>query len=77
MGLEMTDLGFYSQENSAADRTAVEENVRAALDQGIACSVINLENQMITGYDEERGCVHFRVGPGPDARRRTDATPLG
>jgi len=53
MGLEMTDLGFYSQENSAADRTAVEENVRAALDKGVACSVINLENQVITGYDEE------------------------
>ena len=53
MGLVMTDLGFYSQENRAADRAAVEEKVRAALDEGIACSVINLENQMITGYDEE------------------------
>ena len=53
MGLEMTDLGFYSQENSAADRAAVEEKLRAALDEGAACSVINLENQMITGYDEE------------------------
>jgi len=53
IGMEMTDLGFYGPENSAADRAAVEEKLRAALDAGVACSVINLENQMITGYAEE------------------------
>ncbi len=51
-GLRMTYLGFYSPQNGAEERTAVEKKLRDALDKRIACSLLNLENQMITGYDE-------------------------
>ena len=53
LGLQMTDLGFHSPSNSKDDRAAVEQRVREALDKGIPCSLCNLENQMITGYDDE------------------------
>jgi hypothetical protein len=52
LGLEMTDLGFFSPQNTAADRAAVEKRLRDALDHGIPCSLINLENQLIAGYDD-------------------------
>lgn len=52
LGLERTDLGFFSPTNSPAERQGVEDELHAALDQGIACSLCNFENQLITGYDE-------------------------
>ena len=52
LGLRMIDLGFYSPQNSREDRADVEKKLRDALDKGVACSLINLENQMITGYDD-------------------------
>jgi hypothetical protein len=51
LGLEMTDLGFFAPQSTPQDRAAVEQRVREALDAGIPCSLINLENQLITGYD--------------------------
>jgi len=53
LGVRMTDLGFYSPSNSADDRAAVEQKLRDALDAGRPCSLCNLENQTITGYDDE------------------------
>ena len=53
LGLRMTDLGFYSPQNSKEDRADVEKKLRDALDKGIPCSLCNLENQMITGYDND------------------------
>jgi len=52
IGLRMIDLGFHDARNDREDRTKVEETLREALDKGIVCSLINLENQMITGYDD-------------------------
>ncbi len=52
LGLRMTDLGFCSPQNSEEDRAAVEAKLRDALDEQVPCSLINLENQLITGYDE-------------------------
>lgn len=51
LGIEMTDLGFYSPGASAAERATVEATLRAALDAGIPCSLVNMEHQLITGYD--------------------------
>ncbi len=51
LGLRMNDLGFYSPQSSQAGRNAVEEKLRSALNEGIPCSLLNLENQLITGYD--------------------------
>ena len=51
IGISMHELGFYSALSSAGDRAAVEAKIKDALDQGIPCSLLNLENQLITGYD--------------------------
>lgn len=52
LGLCMTDLGFFSGESGPEERAGVEKQLRDALDEGIPCSLINMENQMITGYDD-------------------------
>jgi hypothetical protein len=51
MGLRMTDLGFFGAEAEAEARGKVEQALRAALDKGVPCSLINMENQLIDGYD--------------------------
>lgn len=51
MGLKMTDLGFFGTGTNAEARSGVERKLRAALDKGIPCSLINMENQIIDGYD--------------------------
>ena len=51
MGLCMTDLGFYDAGAKGEVRADVERKLREALDKGIPCSLCNLENQIITGYD--------------------------
>jgi hypothetical protein len=53
LGIRMTDLGFYSPQNSLDDRAGVEKKLRDALSKGIPCSLCNMENQLITGFDEE------------------------
>jgi len=53
LGLEMSDLGFFSPQNTPEDRAAVERKLRDALDKGIPCSLMNLENQLISGYDDD------------------------
>lgn len=53
LGLEMADLGFYSPQNSAEDRAAVEKTLRDALDEGLPCSLCNMEHQIITGCDDD------------------------
>ena len=52
MGMRMTDLGFFSPMADREARMCVEKQLREALDAGIPCSLINLENQVIDGYDE-------------------------
>jgi hypothetical protein len=53
LGVLMTDLGFYSPQNSKEDRAGVEKKLRDALSKEIPCSLCNMENQLITGYDDE------------------------
>jgi hypothetical protein len=53
LGLDTTDLGFYYDLTSAEDRAEVEAKLRAALDKGIPCSLMNMEHQLITGYDAD------------------------
>jgi hypothetical protein len=52
MGLKMTDLGFFGTGAKEDARTDVEQTLREALDKGVPCSLINMENQIIDGYDE-------------------------
>lgn len=52
LGLEMRDLGFYSPSSTPDERAKVEAVLRETLDRGIPCSLLNMENQLIGGYDE-------------------------
>jgi hypothetical protein len=66
LGLRLTDLGFFSPESGGEARADVERKVRDALDQGTPCSLINLENQLITGYDESGFFTAQPWSPGHD-----------
>lgn len=52
MGMKMTDLGFFGPMANKEARKRVEKQLCEALDAGIPCSLINMENQIINGYDE-------------------------
>ncbi len=51
-GLRAEELGWYSEANTAAERAAAEERLRAHLDAGWPGLLMNLEWQLVTGYDE-------------------------
>ena len=53
LGLEMTDLGFFHGKSTPEERAAVEQKLKQSLDSGIACSLCNMENQVIYGYDDK------------------------
>ncbi|MHC4502891.1 MAG: hypothetical protein ACYTFI_06270 [Planctomycetota bacterium] len=52
LGVERTDLGFFSKDASAEERRKLEAALKGHLDAGTPCSLLNMENQLITGYDE-------------------------
>lgn len=52
LGIETTDLGFFHSQSAPEQRRDVETALRRALDSGIPCSLLNMEHQLITGYDE-------------------------
>ena len=54
LGLRMTDLGFFSKDNTREDRKKVEDAVRQHLNAKEPCALQNMDNQIIYGYDEER-----------------------
>ncbi|MBN2452230.1 MAG: hypothetical protein JXR77_17725 [Lentisphaeria bacterium] len=75
MGLRMTDLGFFGTGAKAEARAEVERKLRAALDRGIPCSLLNLENQIIDGYD---GTGFFSAQPwAPQSRFPPDRLTFG
>jgi hypothetical protein len=51
LGLEMTDLGFCSLQSSPDERKRLEQAVMKSLDEGRPCSALNMENQIVYGYD--------------------------
>lgn len=51
MGLRMTYLGFFGTDAPPETRADVEAQLRDALDRGVPCSTLNMENQLIGGYD--------------------------
>jgi len=52
LGVERKPLGFFGPESTQEQRAEVEEGVRTALDAGVLCSHLNMDNQLITGYDD-------------------------
>ena len=51
MGMEMTNLGFFSAGSDNEARSKLEEQMRKALARGVPCSLVNMENQIIDGFD--------------------------
>jgi hypothetical protein len=52
LGIEVTDLGYFSVKSTPEERGRVEGILRTNIDAGIPCSLLNLENQLISGYDD-------------------------
>jgi len=52
LGINMTDSGMYTAENTEDEINEVEKKMRNLMDAGIPCGLANLENQMILGYDD-------------------------
>lgn len=65
LGLVMTDLGFYHAGSTPAERAALEARLKAKLDAGQPCSLLNMEHQLITGYDDT-GFLAAKPWPGMD-----------
>jgi hypothetical protein len=53
LGLEMVDLGFFHKGSAPEERAALEKELRGLLDSGQPCSFVNMENQLICGYDDK------------------------
>ncbi len=52
VGLRVESLGYFDAGSGAAERAAVETRIRESLGAGVPCMFMNLENQLITGWDE-------------------------
>ncbi len=63
LGLEIVDLGLFEKSNTPEQRAGVERKVRDFVAGGTACSMQNMENQLITGYDDK---VFFTFQPWGD-----------
>jgi len=53
IGINQTNLGFYSDQSNQEERRKVESSLRKAIDAGMVCSMCNKDNQIISGYDEQ------------------------
>ncbi len=53
LGIRPVSLGFFHAGSSTAERASAEQAIRSALDEGTPCSLLNMEHQLITGYDDE------------------------
>lgn len=52
LGIEVEDLGFYDGQSKSEDKKRIEAEIRKHLEAGHPCSAINMENQIINGYDD-------------------------
>ncbi|MGB9717417.1 MAG: hypothetical protein ACPL4E_03105 [Thermoproteota archaeon] len=54
LGIGMTDLGFFHAKSTLEERRRVESVLRRSIDACMPCSMLNMESQLITGYDDKR-----------------------
>lgn len=52
LGIRRSDLGFFHGGSPAAERQAIEATLKEHLDAGTPCALLNMENQLLTGYDD-------------------------
>lgn len=65
LGLRREFLGFYHPGSGAEERASLEERLREHLSQGRPCMLLNMENQLILGYDSS-GFMAAQPWPGSD-----------
>lgn len=51
IGIEMTDHGFFSDKSTLEERQHIEKILKEHLDQNKPCAIVNLEYQLVSGYD--------------------------
>jgi hypothetical protein len=59
LGLAIEDLGFFHSGSGPEERARVEAKLKAHLEAGLPCAFGNMENQLISGYDD-RGFIATR-----------------
>ena len=64
LGLAMQNAGALTPTADPARRAALEERLRGAIDAGVVCSLLNMEHQLLLGYD--RGGFTLAQPWGPD-----------
>lgn len=52
LGITVEDLGFYQPDSAPEERNRVERMVKAGLDRGKLCSVLNMDHQLVSGYND-------------------------
>jgi len=57
VGLKRVALGFFGPDSTPSRRADVEGRVRELVDRGVPCSLVNMEHQLITGYDDGGLCT--------------------
>ena len=57
LGIEMKDLGFFHPKSTPDEIKQIEETLKQNIDDHVPCSLLNLENQLISGYNDQ----HFIV----------------
>lgn len=70
LGVQMTDLGFFSKESTPEERKRVEDILVRSINAGTPCSLLNMENQLISGYDDDHLIVE-QPWPGHDFPPKT------
>jgi hypothetical protein len=66
LGISMKELGFFTSETTSIERDEIEAILKKNIEAEIPCSLLNMENQLISGYDTKHS--HFIVQkPWPKA----------
>ncbi len=66
LGVVITDLGYFDTGSAPDERRRVEAQLVAALDAGSPCALVNMEYQLICGYDDS-GFITAPIWPAPHA----------
>ena len=62
-GLAMRNAGTLTPTADPALRAALEERLRGAIDAGVVCSLLNMEHQLLLGYDGDGFMLAEPWGP--------------
>jgi len=53
LGIETKDLGFFHPKSTPHEIKQIEEVLKEKIDDNVPCSLLNLENQLISGYNDK------------------------